>query len=177
MSRMMAAREKRSDGVELSDWWDFQVLRSVGFVEDDVVGVIEEPEEPDDEEYAEARDGVESIFLGCLTHKGRRCCFVTLGSLGPEEAVDEEDDEKANEKRDGEPGRPIRITVPFEADDAADSGRGISGDVGESSLRGERVFSGFILRPVRPPEGRVVRLGVEVGCTVADVRTQRSGAE
>lgn len=174
---MMAAREKRSDGVELSDWWDFQVLRSVDCVEDEAVGGIEEAEEPDDEECAEAREGVESIFLGFLPHRGRRCCFAALVSLGPEEAVDEEDDEKANEKRDGEPGRPIRITVPFEADDAAESGRGKSGDVGEVSLRGDRVFSGFILRAVRPPEGRDVRLGVEVGCTVADVRTQRSGAE
>lgn len=51
MSRIVAAREKRSEGVELSVWWDSQVLRTVGLNEDDEPGgVTEEPEEEDAEE-------------------------------------------------------------------------------------------------------------------------------
>lgn len=102
---------------------------------------------------------------------------MELASLWPEERVEDEDDEKPNEKRDGEPGKPMRITVPFEADEAADSGRGKPEDTEESSLSGERTFSGFFRRAVRPPEGSIVRLGAAAGWTGAEVRTQRSGAE
>lgn len=177
MSRIVAAREKRSEGVELFVWWDSQVLRTVGLSDDDEAGgVIEEREEEEAEEWDEARDGVESIFLGLLAQSGRRCCFAEIASLCPDEAAEDEDeDEKAKEKRDGEPGSPMRITVPFEA---AESGRGKLGDVGESSFRGDRAsFSGFLLRAVRPPDGRMVRLGAAAGWTGVAVRTQRSGAE
>lgn len=87
--------------------------------------------------------------------------------------------EKANEKRDGEPGSPIRITVPL---DAAESGRGLSGEDSGLSLSGARARRvGFFRRPVRPPEGRITLLGAcgsgLTGAAVVVVFTQRSGAE
>lgn len=88
-----------------------------------------------------------------------------VASLCPDEAAEDEDedeeDEKAKEKRDGEFGSPIRITVPFEA---AESGRWKSCEETELSSRVDRgAFSGFLLRPVRPPDGRIVRLGACTG--------------
>jgi hypothetical protein len=184
MSRIVAATEKRSDGVELFVWWVFQVLRTVGLEEDDEAGgVTEEPEEPEEEEWDETKDRVEGIFRG-FWPQGVRRCLAGVASLFPE---DEDEDDKANEKRLGEPGSPMRITVPFEAAEAAEaaeSGRGKTddvgdiGDIGEVSSRGARAsFSGFLLRAVRPPDGRIVRLVVAAGWAGAAVRIQRSGAE
>lgn len=91
------------------------------------------------------------------------------------EEDDDEDEEKAKEKRVGEPGRPMRMTVPFEA---AESGRGKSGDDGGLSLRVDRASrDGFLRRPVRPPDGRSVLLGAVGWMVGAAMRTQRSGAE
>jgi hypothetical protein len=177
MSRIVAATEKRSEGVELFVWWDFQELRTVGLEEDDEAGgVTEEPEEPEEEEWDETKDRVEGIFRGFLAQSGRRC-FAGVASLCPE---DEDEDDKAKEKRFGEPGSPVRITVPFEVAEAAEeaeSGRRKTDDIGEVSSRGARAsFSGFLLRAVRPPDGRIVRL-VAAGWTGTALRIQRSGAE
>jgi hypothetical protein len=156
-------------------------LWTVGLEEDDEAGgVTEEPEVPEEEEWDETKDRVEGIFRGFLA-QGVRRCFAGVASLFPE---DEDEDDKAKEKRLGEPGSPMRITVPFEAAEADESGRGKTGDVGDIGDIGEvssRVarasFSAFLLRAVRPPDGRIVRLVVAAGWTGAAVRIQRSGAE
>jgi hypothetical protein len=90
---------------------------------------------------------------------------------------DEEDDENANEKRDGEFGRPTRMTVSFEA---AESGLARLGDeVGLSFSGASAICAGLCLCFVRPPEGRIVCAGC---CgfgwmVVVGRRVQRSGAE
>lgn len=122
------------------------------------------------------REGVEGSF-GRLDQRGsgfRECFWVVCSEDAAED--EEEEEEKAKEKRDGEPGTPMRMAVPFEA---AESGRGPSGESGGLSLSGASCsWAGFFLRAVRPPEGRCVLLGAD-GCTTGAgvVRVQRSGAE
>lgn len=133
-------------------------------------------EEDVEVEVEGVREGVGRSFPGFLDQRGRglRVCFWVVFS---EDAADEEEeDEKAKEKRDGDPGSPMRMAVPFEA---AESGRGPSGESGGLSFSGVSCsWAGFFLRAVRPPDGRCVRLGAvgwTAGATVA--RVQRSGAE
>jgi hypothetical protein len=123
--------------------------------------VVDADEE--DEELEDVIEGVERRALGLLQIALRWCLRVVPRELSvyPEvdaaEEDDEEEEEKVKEKRDGDPGRPMRMTVPF---DAAESGRGKSGDVGGLSLRVDRASrGGFLRRPVRPPDGRRVLLG------------------
>lgn len=197
MSRVMAAREKRSAAEGLV-WVECQVWREgwegvdggmvLGEVEVDVVGRVgggetrEVVEAVVDEEVEELEDVIEVVerrALGRLQIALRAFLSVLprVLSVYPEvEAADEdEDEEKEKEKRVGEPGRPMRMTVPFEA---AESGRGKSGDDGGSSLRVDRANrAGFLRRPVRPPDGRSVLLGTVGWMVGAAVRTHRSGAE
>lgn len=182
MSRVIAAREKRSEAGGFV-WCECQVFRVVVVVvvdegdEDGGVVSIEEVEVVEDE-VEEVIEGAERSFgLRDQIGIGLRICFEWVASLCAEEDADDEEAEeveKAKEKRDGELGSPMRMTVPFEA---AESGRGMSGDSGGLSWRGVScIWAGFFLRAVRPPDGSSVRLGA-AGCTGAAVRTQRSGAE
>jgi hypothetical protein len=184
MSRVTAAREKRSAWVGFV-WVECHVWREgldgfddccwgvMMFGEVDGEGrvgggetreVVDAAEEDVVEELDDVIDGVERRALGLLQIALRWCLSVGLRVLSvfPEVDVaeeDEDDEEKAKEKRDGEPGRPMRITVPFEA---AESGRGRSGDAERLSSRVDRVRrDGFLRRPVRPPDGRRVLLGIE----------------
>lgn len=133
---------------------------------------------------ADVQDEDELIDGGALRRDQRdemRCFFVSgvVGFLQPDEAVeavDDEDDEKAMENRDGDPGRPMRMTVPFEA---AESGRVWSGDERGLSLNGARARrAGFCLRFVRPPDACIVCTGWGFGGAIgAGTRVHRSGAE
>jgi hypothetical protein len=120
------------------------------------------PEEWEELDVDDVIDGVGARPFGLLFQMRLRVVLgLWVASLFPDEAAEDEDEddeeEKANEKRDGELGSPIRITVPFEA---AESGRGMSGEDIEPSSRVDRAsLAGFFLRPVRPPDGRRVRLG------------------
>ena len=99
-----------------------------------------------------------------------------------EDAEEEDADEKPRENREGDRESPMRMTVPLEA---AESGRGPSGDDERLSWRAERAKGeGFLRRPVRPPDGSSRVLLEEVGSmagpaavVAAAVRAQRSGAE
>ena len=91
-------------------------------VEVEVEVEVEVAFELHDEEFEEVIEG--GLRLG---QRDEMRCFLVPGFegwlFGPEdavEAVDDEEDENAIEKRDGEPGSPMRMTVPF---DAAESGR------------------------------------------------------
>jgi hypothetical protein len=142
--------------------------------------VVDAAEDDVVEELEDVIDGVERSALGLLQIALRWCLSVGLLVLSVFPEVDaaeedEDDEENTKEKRDGEPGRPIRITVPFEA---AESGRGRSGDAERLSSRVDRARrGGFLRRPVRPPDGRRVLLGMVGWMVGAAVRTQRSGAE
>jgi hypothetical protein len=152
-------------------------------------------EEPDEEEVENEVDEDERKVLA-LDFRGQKegLCFLVfddgfwlwfglvVASVTADEAVDdapeeEDDEEKVKEKRDGEPGRPMRMTVPLEA---AESGRGFSVEEGGLSFRGDRASrAGFCLRFVRPPDWRRVCVGGGGfwGTAGAGGRTQRSGAE
>ena len=177
MSSVTAARLKRSAGA-------VEVLK--GDEEESGDGDVDEVDEEDEIDGADVTiEGVGGLSLWREGFERSQVRFWGFGerveSVFVEEVVEEEDEEdevlNAKENRDGEPGRPIRITVPFEA---AESGRGRSGEEGGLSVRGERARrDGGFRRPVRPPEGRS-RVWPEtggVGVTGAAVRTQRSGAE
>ena len=196
MSRVMAAREKRSAGVCWVVEWVFRGVEVVVVVvEEDVEGgdvaegggeVMED--EVVEDEVEEVMDGFGMSDLAVLAQMPLRCglicfcgglCVIWLAFELPPE--DEEDVEKAKEKRVGEPGSPIRMTVPF---DAAESGLVKSGDEGGLSLRGSSAsLDGFWRLAVRPPDGSMMRLdgsgwtGATAGWTGAVVRAQRSGAE
>jgi hypothetical protein len=126
-----------------------------------------------------AEEEVEDVIEGGLRrdqNAGMRFLGI-VGSLGEVvEAAEDEDDERVMEKRDGEPGRPIRMTVPFEA---AESGLVWSGEERGLSFNGARARrAGFCLRFVRPPEGWIVwTCGCGFWMMGAAVRVQRSGAE
>lgn len=172
---MTAARLKRSAGA-------VEVLKGDG--EESGEGEVDEVEEEEEMEGAEVTmEGVGGLSLCREGFERSQVRFRGFGerveSVFAEDVVEEEDEEdvlNAKEKRDGEPGSPMRMTVPFEA---ALSGRGRSGEEGGLSVRGDRArrVGGFRL-PVRPPDGRS-RLWPEIGgvATGAAVRTQRSGAE
>jgi hypothetical protein len=148
--------------------------------------VVEEAEEEEVEEE-ERRD----LALDLRGQKDGRCFFVVDGfvfglavasvaaaaDVDDDVAEEEDEEEKAKEKRDGEPGSPMRMTVPF---DAAESGRGFSVEEGGLSFRGDRASrAGFVLRFVRPPDWRRVWVGGGGfwGAAGAGGRIQRSGAE
>jgi hypothetical protein len=185
---------------EARDWADLEWRREedggwrvfVGDMLKDVVegeeGGIEMVVEEADEEEVEEEE-MKVLALDLRGQKDGRCFFVVDGfvfglavaSVAADDADDdpaeEEDEEKAKEKRDGEPGSPMRMTVPF---DAAESGRGFSVEEGGLSFRGDRASrAGFVLRFVRPPDWRRVWVGGGGfwGAAGAEGRTQRSGAE
>lgn len=91
-------------------------------VDADVEAEVEVKFELHDEEAEDVIEG--ALRLG---QREEMRCFLVPGGvgwfLGPEEVVEaaeDEEDENAIEKRDGDPGSPMRMTVPF---DAAESGR------------------------------------------------------
>lgn len=116
------------DGVR--DWADLEWRREEGgfvvwdggkrVLEGDVrVDVFEE-----EEVEVEIIDGAEGVFFVLRDQKDEMRCFFCCGDVAvasvwveeaAEEAEEEEEDEKVKEKRDGEFGRPMRMTVPFEA--------------------------------------------------------------
>lgn len=149
------------------DWADLEWRREDGGIgkrvddgegwgfEDVMVDVFEE-----EDVEVEIIDGAEGVFLFLRDQKDKMRCFIGWGdvavaSVWVEEAAeeaseDEEEDEKAKEKRVGEPGRPMRITVPFEA---AEVGLVPSGDAAGLSFNGARARRvGLCLRFVRPPD-------------------------
>lgn len=140
-------------------------------------------EDDEDDVY----DDAEEVSEGGLRRDqkaGMRCFFVSklrsaLGKLGDfDEAVEDEEDEKAIEKRDGEPGRPIRITLAFEVVDSgpASCWFRVGGEISFSDARVNR--AGFGLRFVRPPEAWIVWTGCGFcGMTGALGRVWHSGAE
>lgn len=196
MSRVVAARENISAGVFgfgwdwdlvggcVRDWVDLEWWRVDGGVGDATVGVVGVFEEDVEDEVI---DGVGGVFFVLRDKKEEMRWFlgwgdVAVASVWVEEAAedseDEDDDERAKEKRDGEPGKPMRTTVLFEP---AESGLVWSGEAGGISFsfngaRASRV--GRCLRFVRPPEGSSVCADCGFCWTAGAVgRVQRSGAE
>lgn len=133
---------KRLDGGE---GWGFGDIMVDVFEEEDV--------------EVEIIDGAEGGFLFLRDQNDEMRCFIGCGDVAvafvwvddaAEEAEAEEEDEKAKEKRVGEPGRPMRIAVSFEA---AEFGLVPSGDAGGLSFNGARAGRvGRCLRFVRPPD-------------------------
>lgn len=105
------------------DWADLEWRRELGFGERGLWGYKEEGDGGMEDVEDDAYDEAEEVSEGGLRRDqkaDRRCFFVSVfgtgfGKLDVVEAVEDEEDEKAIEKRDGEPGRPILITLPFEA--------------------------------------------------------------
>lgn len=132
------------------------------------------------EEEVEETEGEGMMPRGNFDQIALRVCFWLVASVVLEAAEEEEEEEKAKEKRVGEPGRPIRMTVPFEEAESGRGGTRESGDEGGLSFRVARARRAGLLRlAVRPPDGRITRGGAAVCWTVGAgaVRTQRSGAE
>lgn len=182
MSRVMAAREKTSDG-RGDVCWDVQVLRT-GLVEclagakEDIMDEDEDEEEGEEEEFDGVMDAIDRRGWGLCIRLGLRCCrSPSVVAFMPEYVEDEEEDvEGAKEDRDDETGNPTWIAVPLEA---AESGRGRSGEDGGLSFSDAKVdFVDRFRRAVRLPDGSTVRAGVvDGGWTRAVARTQRSGGE
>lgn len=182
MSRVMAAREKMSDGRGVV-CCDVQVLRTglvqcLAGAQEDIMEEEDDEEEGEEEEFDEVIDAIERRGWGLCIRLELRCCLrPSLLAFVPEYVEDEDEDVAgAKEDRDDETGSPTRIAVPLEA---AESGRERSGEDEGLSLSDAKVDCvDRFRRAVRPPDGSTVRAGVVVCCwTRAVVRTQRSGEE